>query len=96
MKVQDVCTAGRTEACERIRFTETGSFFGGVAGGATAGGLLTGSVTTHLCIGLGLTTGGLATLACGIVVVGAGSLAAGTLGGAGGEIMGDVVYEAVK
>ncbi|AIL63527.1 hypothetical protein [Pseudomonas alkylphenolica] len=96
MKVQDVCAAGRTEACERIRFTETGSFFGGVAGGATAGGLLTGSVITSLCIGLGVPTGGLATLACGIVVVGVGSLAGGTLGGAGGEIIGDVIYETVK
>jgi uncharacterized Zn-binding protein involved in type VI secretion len=29
LKVQDVCTAGDTETCERVKFTETGSFTGG-------------------------------------------------------------------
>ena len=73
-----------------------GSFAGGVAGGATAGALLTGSMVTGLCIGLGVPTGGLATLACGVVAVGVGSFAGGALGGMGGEIIGDVIYESAK
>ena len=95
-KVQDVCTAGNTEACKKVKFTEVGSFAGGIAGGATAGALLSGSMVTGLCVGLGVPTGGLATLACGVVAVGVGSFAGGALGGLGGEIIGDVIYESVK
>jgi hypothetical protein len=36
------------------------------------------------------------TLVCGLVVVGGGSFAAGAVGGMGGEIMGDVIYENLK
>jgi hypothetical protein len=34
LKVQEVCRSGETEACKRIRFTEAGSFSGGLGGGA--------------------------------------------------------------
>jgi hypothetical protein len=37
MKVQDMCTKGNAEACKRVKFTETGSFAGGIRGGALAG-----------------------------------------------------------
>lgn len=96
MKVQDVCAAGNTDACKKVRFTETGSFAGGVAGGAAVGLALTGSTAAAICIALGVPTGGLATLGCGVVVVGAGSFASGTMGGALGEEMGEVIYEAGK
>jgi len=94
-KVQDVCKAGNTEACKKIKFTETGSFAGGVGGGALAGAALTSSTVGALCIGLGVPTGGLVTLACGVVVVGAGSFAGGALGGIGGEAMAEKIYETV-
>ena len=93
MKVQDVCKAGNTEACERIRFTETGAFAGGIGGGVAAGAILSAPVVGALCIGLGVPTGGLGTLACSIVVVGVGSYAGGVYGGKGGEIIGEVIYE---
>jgi len=96
LKVQDVCTAGNTEACARIKYTETGSFAGGVVGGAAAGAALTAPVVGGLCVGLGVPTGGLATLACGIIAVAVGSYAAGTLGGLGGEMTGEVIYEIAK
>ncbi|MBD0682417.1 PAAR domain-containing protein [Pseudomonas sp. PSB11] len=93
MKVQDVCAAGNTEACERVRFTETGAFAGGIGGGVAAGAILSAPVVGALCIGLGVPTGGLGTLACSIVVVGVGSYAGGVYGGKGGEIIGEVIYE---
>lgn len=96
MKVQDVCTAGNAEACQKVKFTETGSFVGGVAGGATAGAFLSAPLVATLCVALGVPTGGMATLACGVVAVGAGSVAAGTLGGLMGELGGEVIYEVVK
>lgn len=95
-KVQDVCVVGNTEACEKIKFTETGSFFGGVGGGALAGTLLSAPTIATLCVAIGVPTGGLATLACGVVAVGAGSFAGGALGGATGEWAGEKIYEAVK
>ncbi|MND72064.1 hypothetical protein D3C80_636070 [compost metagenome] len=95
MKVQEVCTAGSAEACERIRFTEAGSFAGGIGGGALAGGI-TAPLVGVLCIGLSVPTAGLAPLACGILVVGVGSYAGGELGGAFGEVVGDKIYESMK
>lgn len=96
MKIQDVCTAGDTEACRRIRLTETGGFAGGVAGGVAAGALLTGSTVGAICLGLGVPTGGAGTLVCGLVVVGAGSFGAGVAGGMAGEEIGDMIYEHAK
>jgi hypothetical protein len=32
-----MCTKGNAEACKRVKFTETGSFAGGIRGGALAG-----------------------------------------------------------
>lgn len=96
MKVRDVCTAGSTEACERIRFTEAGSFVFGIGGGAGAAWMLSAPVVGALCIGLGVPTGGIGTLACSIVVVGAGAYAGGEIGGKLGELIGEVVYEVAK
>ena len=96
LKVQDVCTAGNTDACERVKFTETGSFVVSVGGGMGAGWMLSAPVVGALCIGLGVPTGGIGALACSIVVVGAGSYAGGALGGKLGEMAGEVIYEAAK
>jgi len=81
MKVQAVCSAGDSETCEKIKFTETGSFAGALSGGALAGAALSSAVVGGLCVGLGIPTAGLAPLVCGLVVVGAGSVAGGVVGG---------------
>ncbi|WCM52347.1 PAAR domain-containing protein [Pseudomonas sp. WJP1] len=92
MKVQDVCTAGNTEACERVKFTEAGSFAGGVGGGAAVGGLLSAPIVGGLCVGLGV----VGALVCGVAVVGVGSYAGSHYGAKGGEFMGEVIYESTK
>lgn len=96
LKVQDVCSAGNVEACEKVKFTETGSFFGSVAGGVVAGSVLSSTTVGYVCAGLSVTTGGIGVLACGILVVGAGSYAGGALGEVGGETIGELIYENVK
>ncbi|QZD68882.1 hypothetical protein [Pseudomonas sp. 3-2] len=96
MKVLEVCAAGNKDACEKIKYTEAGNFVGGVAGGAATGAFLTGSTAGIICVGLGVPTGGMATLACGVIVVAAGSYAGGVLGGATGEWAGEKIYEAGK
>jgi len=95
VKVQDVCTAGSKEACEKVKFTETGSFVGGVAGGAF-GNMALGTGAGAICVAIGVPTGGVGALVCGVVVVGAGSYFSGKVGeGLGGGI-GEIIYEVAK
>ncbi len=96
MKVQDVCAAGSTEACEKVKFTEAGRFVGGVAGGAAAGAFLTASAAGAVCLALGVPTFGAGTLVCGVVVVAAGSVASGAVGGIALEWIGEKIYEVSK
>ncbi|PNB76099.1 hypothetical protein C1X64_01925 [Pseudomonas sp. GW456-E7] len=96
MKVQDVCTAGDTEACKRVKFTESGSFIGELVGGSAAGVIFGAGTTGVICAGLGITTAGAGTLICGLVVAGAGSLATGFALGKTGEKTGELIYETLK
>lgn len=93
MKVQEVCTAGDVEACERVRLTEGGGFLGSVAGGAAAATFLSGAAAGTICVALGVPTGGMATFICGLVVVGSGSFAAGAVGETIGEFSGELLYK---
>jgi len=96
VKVQDVCSAGNKQACEKVRFTETGSFTGGVAGGMFAGMALGTAATGTVCVAIGVPTGGIGSMVCGLIVVGGGSYAAGKLGEAGGGSIGEFIYEKGK
>lgn len=96
MKVQDVCTAGNARACEKVKYTEAASFVGVVAGGAAAGAAVSSAAAGGLCVALGVPTAGIATLACGIVVVGAASYAGGTLGSKMTETTAEKIYEAFR
>jgi hypothetical protein len=92
LKVQEVCRAGETQACQKIRFTETGSFAGALGGGALAVAL-TSPAAGSICVALGVATGGIGGGVCGLVVVGGASVAGGAGGAAGGEWMGEFLYE---
>lgn len=96
VKVQDVCTAGNAETCERVKFTETGSFTGGIVGGGIVGAALSTAAVGGLCVGLGVPTGGLGLLVCSIVVVGAGSFSSSAIGSVIGEKMGERIFEATQ
>lgn len=93
VKVQGVCAVGDAEACRKVKFTEVGGVAGGVIGGAFASAILTSSTVGWVCAGLAIPTGGTAALACGLIVVGAGSFAGGLLGGDRGEALGELIYE---
>lgn len=92
LKVQEVCRAGEAGDCKKVRFTETGSFAGGLGGGMLGawGG---GAVATALCGVFSVGTGGLGVPVCGIVIVGAGSAAGSASIGALGEKAGEILYE---
>lgn len=95
VRVQDVCANGSIEACEKVKFTETGSFLGGVGAGIVAGALVSLTAST-ICVGVGLPTGGLGTALCAALLAGVGNYAGGTLGEKGGEQVAEKVYEAAK
>lgn len=92
LKVQEVCRAGETEACKKIRFTESGSFSGGLGGGAL-GALIGGDVALAVC-GFAAITGPVGVGFCGIVLVGGGSLIGAVGGESFGEWLGENIYEA--
>jgi len=95
LKVQEVCRAGETEECKKIRFTEAGSFTGGLGGGTFGAGL--GGYAAYLTCGIvTAATGGLGGAICGIVLVGGGSLVGGVGGGKGGELMGEKLYNWIE
>lgn len=92
LKVQDVCRAGETEECKRIRLTEAGNFTGGLGGGAL-GAELGVLATAGLCGVFSVATSGFGAPVCGIVLVGGGSLAGGLIGNELGELTGEWIYE---
>ncbi|TDB57198.1 PAAR domain-containing protein, partial [Pseudomonas vancouverensis] len=95
MKVQEVCRAGSSEACERVKFTEAGSFVGGIGGGVFAGAI-SAHIVGGVCVGLSVPTGGLSLLACAVLVTGAVSISAGYAGGKVGEITAEKIYESIN
>lgn len=90
LKVQEVCRAGETEECKRVRFTEPGSFSGGLSGGL-AGAYLGGRAAAAVC-GYAGVAGGVGIAVCGVVLVGGGSLAGAGGVGSMGEWFGDYLY----
>lgn len=92
LKVQEVCRAGETEACKKVRVTESGSFAGGLGGGMF-GAWVAGATATALCTVFAVGTAGFGAPICGIVVVGSGSAAGSIAFGKLGEMAGEVLYE---
>lgn len=96
LKVQEVCQAGETQACQKIRFTETGSFFGALGGGGAAVPLASRLAAAPICAAIGLGSGGIGGVVCVLVVAGAASVAGGAGGQVGGEWMGEFLYEQTR
>lgn len=92
VKVQKVCAAGESEACERVKYTEAGGFAGSLLGGVAAGAAASLGATGTVCAAFSVPTLGVGTMVCGLVVVAAGSLASGAFFGKIGEATGDIIY----
>ncbi|WP_230623658.1 hypothetical protein [Stutzerimonas stutzeri] len=92
LKVQEVCQAGETQACQKIRFTETGNFAGALGGGSV-GAWIGGGTAPAICAAIGLGSGGIGGVACALVVVGGASAAGGAIGGGSGEKGGELLYK---
>lgn len=92
LKVQEVCRAGETDACKRVRITESGAFLGALGGGA-AGTFGAMAVAMPVCLGIGAASLGIGGLICGVVVVGGAAFGGGIVGGKFGENIGEFIYE---
>ena len=88
LKIKQACAFGREDECTKAKYVE-GSKLVGNLGGAAAGA----GVATVICVtGLGLTTGPGA-LACGVITAGILGWLGGEIGGKGGEVTGELLYE---
>lgn len=86
--IKTACSTGREDECSKAKYVE-GSKLVGNLGGAAAGA----GVATVICVtGLGLTTGPGA-LACGVITAGILGWLGGEIGGKGGEMTGELLYE---
>lgn len=90
-EINEACSAGREDECTKKKYTEIGSFTGGVGGG-----ILTGSLAVPLCIAIGIGTAGTGGLICTIIAGGSLGYAGGEVGSWGGEKVGNSFYSVIE
>ncbi|MCY1402499.1 hypothetical protein D9M71_176430 [compost metagenome] len=93
LKTQETCWIGREDDCLKVKLTERGKFFGGLAGGAATGALVTGSAATGVCTAIGAGTAGVGGIVCALVVVAGASIVGSAIGESGGEVVGEQIYK---
>lgn len=87
-KIYEACLAGRAEQCEQVSHAESGRLVGSVVGGSVGA-----YVAPLLCTVVGVGTGGIGAVACGIVAAGVGGAVGGQTAGDAGADMGQLIYE---
>ncbi|NWN91065.1 type VI secretion system PAAR protein [Marinobacter adhaerens] len=87
-KIYEACSVGRAEQCEQVSHTESGRLVGSVVGGSASA-----YVAPLLCTVVGVGTGGIGGVACGIVAAGVGGAVGGQIAGDAGADMGQLIYE---
>ncbi|NIF18987.1 PAAR domain-containing protein [Pantoea sp. Cy-639] len=92
VKISDVCRAGDTTACEKVKITEASNFTGGLAGGWLGGNVAT-KAAAKVCWRVGSPKG---ILICGIVITGAGAYVGSTKGMKHGEEIGELIFESFQ
>ncbi|MFY9994377.1 MAG: PAAR domain-containing protein, partial [Leclercia sp.] len=90
-EMNEACSTGREAECTKKKYTEIGSFSGGVGGG-----ILTGSIAVPLCIAIGIGTAGTGGLVCTIIAGGTLGYAGGEVGSWGGEKVGNSLYNVIE
>lgn len=95
LAIQQVCSGDSVAACERIKLTEGGTFGLSTLGGAL-GGAMASSASGPICLAIGVATGGIGGVVCVAAIVGTGAWVGTTVGGMGGEYIGEKIYEATQ
>lgn len=92
LKVKEACRVDAAAECKKVKFTEGGSFVGGVAGGWMDGAAGVAGAST-ICVAVGAGTFGVGGVLCALVVIGAGTSIVGLGGAKAGERIGEFIYE---
>ncbi|UOB26637.1 PAAR domain-containing protein [Pseudomonas orientalis] len=95
MAVQQVCSVDSDAACKKIKLTEGGKFASSTLIGAFSGSMAA-SASGSICLGIGVATGGIGGVICVATLVGASTWAGTTVGGMGGEYVGELIYETIQ
>ncbi|MFC7414792.1 hypothetical protein ACFQPR_14860, partial [Larsenimonas suaedae] len=92
-RVEEACSSGRADECNRVRFKEYGALAGRVAGGSFGGSLLASAAaqSEYLCLAIGLHPAG--RLVCVGVAAGTGAVSGGYVGDTLGEMIGNGIYK---
>ncbi|HAT1620897.1 TPA: PAAR domain-containing protein [Raoultella planticola] len=93
-EINEACSTGRKAECTKKKYTEIGSFTGGLAGGY-AGGALGMGLCTLILGGATVEVGGVGALACGVLLGTGGGYWLGQEGSDLGQSFGDSIYESV-
>ncbi|WP_320726295.1 PAAR domain-containing protein [Enterobacter sp. 118C5] len=92
--INEACSIGREAECTKKKYTEIGSFSGGLAGGL-AGGVI-GMGICSLVLGTAtMAAGGTGALACGVILGTSAGYVGGELSSSGGEAVGEFIYNSV-
>ena len=90
-EINEACSVGRENECTKKKYTEIGSFSGGIGGG-----ILTSSLAVPLCIAIGIGSAGTGGLVCTIIAGGILGYAGGEAGSWGGEKAGNSLYNVIE
>ncbi|MDC3734804.1 hypothetical protein KDL27_03265 [Pseudomonas syringae pv. syringae] len=91
LAIHKACALGREDECRKAKYVEGGSLVGSVVGSG-AGGFVGGALLTTACVAVGIPTGGMGALACGVIGGAVGGWGGGALGESRGERFGEVLY----
>ena len=93
-EINEACSTGREDECTKKKYTEVGSFSGGIVGGIAGGALGTGICT--LVFGFAtIEVAGAGALVCGVLLGSGGGFIGGEYLSSKGETLGESIYETV-
>ncbi|MBZ0058435.1 MULTISPECIES: PAAR domain-containing protein [unclassified Leclercia] len=93
-EINEACSTGREAECTKKKYTEIGSFSGGLAGGL-AGGAIGMGICSLVLGSATMAAGGAGALACGVILGTSAGYVGGELSSSGGEAVGEFIYNSV-
>ena len=92
LEIKEACSTGREEQCTKVMYVDGRGLLGATAGSYFRGNLGASAGIGICVVGFGLPTGGLGAITCVVIAGALGGYIGGTLGGAGAQATGDLLY----
>ena len=93
-EINEACSVGREDECTKKKYTEVGSFSGGIIGGIGGGAIGIG-ICTVILGALTIEAAGAGALACGVILGTGGGYVGGEFLSDQGENLGELIYNTV-